>query len=269
MIKIQTASVTDKGLNPQKPINEDSLLVLEKEGLLAVADGVGGAHAGDVASQAALQKIEQAFLSDTQNTPKKDPIEFVRKLIQSGNQIIYQLSEKKQHTMASTIALMLIENDYAILGHVGDSRIYVAREGDLTRLTKDHSKLQTLIDNNLITQEEQADFQESNIITKALGVDPDVEADIQKVILKDGDIFLLCTDGIYNHNPEQEILEIIERNRKNLEKICRILHKNCYDRGANDNLTAILVKVSLEREDDTDTKEFQITPEMMKTIRKR
>ncbi|MFQ5676719.1 MAG: PP2C family protein-serine/threonine phosphatase [bacterium] len=239
---ITTACVTDKGLSAHYTVNEDSYLILELDGAFAVADGVGGANAGDLASQTALRTISKLIKEARGNTPPTS-LNFVRSLIDAGNQVVYQLGQQRQRQVASTIALMLIKDGVAILGHVGDSRIYVHREDKLIQLTKDHSKLQNLIDNSLITEKERADFQERHIITKALGAGATVEPDLQKVILKKNDLFILCTDGIYIHNTDEEILRNATKNKNNLAKICDTLKKNCYSRGAKDNLTAIVVKV--------------------------
>ncbi|MFQ5750691.1 MAG: PP2C family protein-serine/threonine phosphatase [bacterium] len=269
-IEIETASVTDRGLNPQYLVNEDSYLILEKERVFAVADGVGGAHAGDVASQSALKTINNMVSNDAQNTKrlKDDTIGFVKDLINAANAEIYQLGNKIKREMASTIAIMVIGDEYAILGHVGDSRIYVSRDGNLLQLTRDHSKLQSLIDLNLLTPAEEAGYQEGHIITKALGVAPNVEPDIQKVMLKPGDIFILCTDGIHAHNSNAEILANIQKNKHNLKKVCEVFKNQCYERGAKDNLTAVVLSIK-KSDDDVDTKQIKMTQDMMDTIMKK
>ena len=246
-IGAKIASITDKGLNPQYTVNEDSHLVLKKSGIFAVADGVGGANAGDVASQTALNTIRS--LVEKSDQTETDYLNFVKTLIESGNNVVYEIGQKRKEQIASTIALMAIEEDYAVLGHVGDSRIYVQRDGKLTQLTRDHSKLQSLIDNSLITPEEQANFKERNVITKALGAQQTVEPGIQKVMLKNNDIFVLCTDGIYVHNSDEEMQTNINQNEDQLQQICEQLKQNCYHKGAKDNLTAIVIKIE-DREPD-------------------
>ncbi|MFQ6113645.1 MAG: PP2C family protein-serine/threonine phosphatase [bacterium] len=270
-IEIETASVTDKGLNPLYLVNEDSYLVLEKERVFAVADGVGGAHAGDVASQSALGTIKNMALNVKQNakTLHDDSISFLKNLISAGNTVIYNESKRKQQQMASTIAIMVIEDDYAILGHVGDSRIYVHRGRNLIQLTRDHSRLQALIDSSSLKLTNEIDYQDRHIITKALGVEPSVEPDIQKVILKNNDIFILCTDGIYTHNSNSEILDNISRNRHDLKKACEEFKDKCYQKGAKDNLTAIVLRIEKKDDDETITKRLKTTHDMINTTVKK
>jgi len=249
----ETATVTDKGLNPHYSINEDSYLVLEHEGVLAVADGVGGAHAGDLASQSALRVVDQCIKRYSSRF-KKDKIGFVQKLIEAANRIVFEMGSKKEKQMASTIAIMVMEQDYAVLGHVGDSRIYLARNGQLTQLTKDHSKLQALLDANPELSLTRESYYGGHILTKALGVSRQVEPDIQKVILKNGDIFVLCTDGIYTHNSDEEMLNTIKEKQDNLDNVCEAFKKKCYQEGAKDNLTAVVLRVHTEEEAEGETK---------------
>lgn len=240
---IEAAGITDKGLNPKYSVNEDSYFILEDERVFAVADGVGGAHAGDIASSSALKIIHKGIKQFSKQS-KDDKIDFLQKLIKAGNNVVYGLSEKCNKQMATTIAIMLVVDDYAVLGHVGDSRIYVARNGNLIQLTKDHSKLQELLDYHPELSITRDEYHEGHVITRALGVEPYVEPDIQKVILKPNDIFIICTDGIYSHNSDAEMLDNVNKNESDLTLVCETLKKNCYDKGAKDNLTAVVLKVS-------------------------
>ncbi len=242
-MRIQTAAISDKGLSSIYSVNEDSYLVLEKERVFAVADGVGGAHAGEVASQSALSAIRQAVMKARPAETRS--VGYVQKLINIGNDAVYVMGMKKQKLMASTIALMLICGDHAVLGHVGDSRIYVNRNGTLLQLTRDHSRLQESLDNAAETSQ-QEESPERHILTRALGAEPEAKPDIQKVILKHNDIFLLCTDGVYIHNSDADILNAIAPNRNHLPSICERLKAKCYQEGARDNFTAIVVRLATQ-----------------------
>ncbi len=248
---IETASVTDKGLNPVKSTNEDSYLSMKNERVFAVADGVGGAHAGDVASQSALDTIKKMVfnldLPKGQNV--KNSIGIIKELISAGNSNIYQIGRQRRKKMATTIAIMIVANDYAILGNVGDSRIYIARDNKLMQVTKDHSILQTLIDNHPQKKSlNRKDFKDGHVITKALGAEANVEPEVQKVMLKNDDIFILCTDGIYIHNSNDEMLSNVKKNRDDLKKICQVFKDNCYNKGAKDHLTAIVVRFIIKND---------------------
>jgi len=264
---IQTASITDKGLSSNYTVNEDSYLILESDGVFAVADGVGGANAGDIASRTAISTINELIPREKKNDQKSQEnlVDFVKKLITAGNKAIHALAQERRQQIASTIVIMLIEQNYAILGHAGDSRIYIYRDKKLIQLTRDHSKLQNLIDNNLITPAEESDFQDRHIITKALGIESNVEPDIQKVNLKNKDLFILCTDGIYIHNSNEEILANIKQNRDKLQKICDVFKENCYKKGATDNLTAVVLKIETKDMDEEETKIMR-APDHIDTI---
>jgi len=253
---IQTASITDKGLSSNYTVNEDSYLILEADGVFAVADGVGGANAGDIASRTAISTINELIPREKKNDQRsqENSVDFVKKLITAGNKAIHALAQERRQQIASTIVIMLIEQNYAILGHAGDSRIYIYRDKKLIQLTRDDSKLQNLIDNNLITPAEESDFQDRHIITKALGITSNIEPDIQKVNLKNKDLFILCTDGIYIHNSNEEILANIKQNRDKLQKICDVFKENCYEKGATDNLTAVVLKIETKDMDEEETK---------------
>ncbi len=247
---IKTASITDKGLNPRKTVNEDSLLVLEKQRLFAVADGVGGAFAGDVASQSAVKTIQKLV----NKLPGEDKlIDFVKSVIKAANTEIYNLASQEHRTMGSTLAMMLVQKDYAILAHIGDSRIYLYRDKQLLQLTRDHSKLQNLIDSLPENSIDEDNYPEKNVITRALGAKATAQPDIQKVNLKNDDIFVICSDGIYNYNTEEELRENVAGNQDDLKKICDVLKENCYQKGAKDHLTAIVSKISLVNSDNLKT----------------
>ncbi|MFQ5649885.1 MAG: PP2C family protein-serine/threonine phosphatase [bacterium] len=250
-ISITHASITDKGLNPKKAVNEDSFLVLEQQGLFAVADGVGGAYAGDVASQSALDAIREIVLDVRKRTliSQRGPFDFITQLIQAANRTVHHLARKHQHAMGSTIALLLVQKAYAVLAHVGDSRIYLKRADKLLQLTVDHSKLQTLLDATPDKSLNMAKFEDGHVITKALGMKASIEPDIQKVNLKDNDIFLLCTDGITTYNSDDDILANLTQNANALPKACELFRHVCYARGARDHLTAVVLKVELKDPD--------------------
>jgi protein phosphatase len=267
-LKIDSACVTDKGLNPHYKVNEDSYLILEKARVFAVADGVGGAHAGDVASQVAMQVIKRGVRKFAKKY-KDSRTEFLEKLIQAANNMVYKLGQDRKKQMASTVAIISIENNYAVIGHVGDSRIYLARDSNLLQLTKDHSKLQALLDDNPDISLSRDDYYQGHVITKALGATPEVEPDIQKVFIKNNDLFILCTDGIYTHNSNDEMLDNMGKNKNNLKKACETLKKNCYQNGASDNLTAIVLKVNKSDEGERETKKIKVPSDMLDTVVKK
>ncbi|MBN2008994.1 serine/threonine-protein phosphatase [candidate division KSB1 bacterium] len=244
-MKIDFAYISDRGLNPRYTVNEDSYLIMPDEHVFAVADGVGGAHAGDVASSSALGIIKKG-VEQFGHRSGDNKIRFLQILIKAANNVVYQKGKRKNKQMASTLAIVLIDQNYAVIGHVGDSRIYIIRDGKLVQLTKDHSKLQELLDQNPQLTITRNNYSDGHVITRALGADPIVYPDIQKVILKHNDIFILCTDGIYSHNSDVDLLDAINQYANMLPIACEQFKLNCYEKGAKDNLTAIVLKISQE-----------------------
>ncbi len=253
MIFIQSASITSGGLGPKRTVNEDSLLVLDHEKVFAVADGVGGVQAGDLASQCAVQAIKDEVMRCNVAARAPDLISLSEAIIGAANAKVYEMAQSRRVPMASTIVLLLLDEQDGVIAHVGDSRIYLYRKGQLLQLTRDHSKLQYLLDQVPQLDIDRESYSEKNVITKALGVEKEVEPDIQKVKLKDGDIFLLCTDGVYNYHSEIEIRATLTRNATDLQSACATLKERCFEKGAKDHLTAVLIKVSVQNPDLQET----------------
>lgn len=241
-ITLETASVTDRGLNERRPLNEDSLLSDAARHIFAVADGVGGAEAGEVASQTAIDVLQQAFQHHKDGDDAEDLMEIA---IQRANASIHQMSREHQKfsMMATTIVAVHFDGRRATIGHVGDSRLYkLAPDGRLSRETDDHSVVEEEVRAGRMTAEQAAHHPSRNIISRALGAEPAVEVDMKTIEFENGTVFLLCSDGITRHIPDEELGEII-RNSQNLDAACAEMKRRCYERGAEDNLTAVLIRV--------------------------
>ncbi len=226
--------VSDRGLNPKRVTNEDSYLLLEEVPLFAVADGVGGQNAGEVASQIAVEILKHRFAN--KKLPE-DKVKFVEQVIRYANRYLHEMSldDELLSGMATTLALVLIEKRHAILSHVGDSRIYRFFDGRLYRETRDH----TLAHDRRWAAPEIGKVGES-VITRALGMDADVEPETKVIALSPDTTFLLCTDGITHHIGDEELTRILA-SETDPQAICDLLRDLCYERGARDNLTAIVV----------------------------
>jgi serine/threonine protein phosphatase PrpC len=230
--------VCDRGLNPKRPVNQDSFLAIQDEGLFAVFDGVGGQKAGEVASQTAAETVEEALSNHREDSTP----ELVRRAIQFANRDIFELAEsdRSYKTMATTVALVLLRGESAVIAHVGDSRVYRLAEGRLTRETIDHTDFHDHVKAGIITAEEADEQGESHVINRALGIESDVEVDLKTLPLAKGVRFLLCTDGIYRYLSDDQIREVLAGNQDPqaaAEELKRFVHQ----RGADDNLTAIVV----------------------------
>jgi serine/threonine protein phosphatase PrpC len=240
---ILSGSVSDRGLSEKRPENEDSFLVLEERGLYAVADGVGGAQAGDVASQMAVEILGEAFINQSASQDVED---IMRAAIERANSAIYQMASDlpQLSSMATTLVALHIDGNIATIGHVGDSRAYrLDHHGNLRRETDDHSVVEEEVRAGRMTPEQAANHPSKNVISRALGAEMDVEIDLKTIMVEPGTSFLLCSDGITRHISDDEIGRFLSSDTPPSE-ICERLKALCYDRGAEDNLTAVVVQVT-------------------------
>lgn len=243
--QIASAAVSDIGLNEKRPQNEDSYLELQQRGVFAVADGVGGAQAGDVASQMAMEILGEAFVNFNDGG---DAEEMMKLAIERANGAIYQMSHElpQLSTMATTLVALHVSGNIATIGHVGDSRMYrLDGNGSLFRETQDHSIVEEEVRAGRMTAEQAANHPSRNVISRALGAEPTVEIDMKTIMFEPETAFLLCSDGITRHINDFEIRELLTLDTGPGD-ICARMKRICYERGAEDNLTAVVVKISSE-----------------------
>ncbi len=241
--QIDSAAVSDKGLSEKRPQNEDSYLEINERGLFVVADGVGGAQAGDVASQMAVEILGEAFVNLRQNG---DAEELMKMAIERANEAIYRMSHElaQLSTMATTIVALHLDGNIATIGHVGDSRLYrLDEKGNLRRETQDHSMVEEEVRAGRMTVAQAATHPSRNIISRALGADNSVEVDMKTIMFEPHTTFLLCSDGITRHIDDFQLRELLQSG-DTPENICLRMKEICYERGAEDNLTAVIAKVS-------------------------
>ncbi|MEP6901173.1 MAG: PP2C family serine/threonine-protein phosphatase [Actinomycetota bacterium] len=240
--QMYSAAVSDRGLSEKRPQNEDSFLEMRNLGLFAVADGVGGAQAGDVASQMAVEILGEAFINLKANG---DAEEMMKIAIERANSAIYQMSTDlpQLSTMATTIVTLHLSGNIATIGHVGDSRLYrLDGRGSLYRETQDHSVVEEEVRAGRMTAEQAANHPSRNVISRALGAENTVEVDMKTIMFEPNTTFLLCSDGITRHIKDFEIRELLIESM-NPAEICQKMKEICYSRGAEDNLTAVIIKV--------------------------
>ena len=240
--QVVSAAVTDRGLNPKRPLNEDSFLADSERGIFAVADGVGGAEAGEVASQTAVEVLDEAFRHKVEGADVEDLMELA---IQRANASIYQMAQDNArfNMMATTIVGLHVKGNIATIGHVGDSRLYrLTPAGQLLRETNDHSVVEEEVRAGRMTAEQAANHPSKNVISRALGAEDDVEVDLKVIEVDEGTQFLLCTDGITRHIPDHELRQLL-LTHDDLVAACEEMKRRCFERGAEDNLTAVLVSV--------------------------
>ena len=249
-VRLEAAVVTDRGLSEKRPLNEDSFLADEKRGIFAVADGVGGAQAGEVASKTAMEVLDEAFRHQVNGSDIEDLMEIA---IQRANASIHRMAQEhpKLSTMATTVVALHLDGHTATIGHVGDSRLYrLTPDGQLHRETKDHSVVEEEVRAGRMTREQAANHPSRNVISRALGAEEGVEVDMNTIEVDDGTAFLLCSDGITRHIQDDEIRELLS-SRMSLDEVCDEMKKRCFERGAEDNLTAVVVRVGMPEKADT------------------
>jgi protein phosphatase len=238
-----SASVSDRGLSEKRPVNEDAYFEDRRLGLFIVADGVGGAQAGDFASQMAIETISEVFSRMPENFDAEEAMAIA---IRHANQAIFAAARDvpQLSSMATTVAAVHIAGNIATIGHVGDSRVYrIAPDGTLYRETVDHSVVEEEVRAGRMTAEQALTHPSRNVISRALGAEETVNVDLKTIMVEPGTIFLLCTDGITRHITDEELSRIFN-NEIDPDVICDRLREICYSRGAEDNLTAVVVRIS-------------------------
>jgi protein phosphatase len=232
----------DSDLGRQRQGNEDNYYV--RAPLFVVADGMGGAQAGEVASEIAVRQFEGG-LPDGQ-----DPGQALAALIQEANARIHaQARSDAQHAgMGTTTTAAYVTGDTVVVAHVGDSRCYLLRDDDLIRLTRDHSLVDELIRRGKLTEEQAESHPQRSVITRALGPEPNVEVDVEAFPARAGDVFLLCSDGLTSMVHEAQLKPLLADRERPLEQIGRELIAAANEAGGRDNITVILFR--LEEVDD-------------------
>lgn len=260
---VKSSALTDRGLNERRPLNEDAYLSDAERFIFAVADGVGGAEAGEVASQTAIEVLDEAFRHNVDGTDVEDLMELA---IQRANASIHQMAQEhvRFSMMATTIVALHLDGNVATIGHVGDSRLYrLSPDGKLHRETEDHSVVEEEVRAGRMTPEQAANHPSKNVISRALGAEDTVEVDMKTFEVEEGTEFLLCTDGITRHISDNELRQLLILN-DDLTGLCERLKQICYDRGAEDNLTVVLVRAGqrISANDRADEFEATISPEL-------
>ena len=243
---VEKATITDVGR--QRQSNEDAFF--ERSPLFAVADGMGGARAGEVASRMAVEEL--AAMSD----PGSKAEESLRAVAQSANRRIYEMAQgDSEHAgMGTTFTAVYVNGREVAVGHVGDSRLYRLRAGSFERLTDDHSLVEELVRQGKLTPEEAEVHPQRSIITRALGPEADVQVDTFTHAARDGDVYLICSDGLSGMVSEPQMAELLGASRS-LDDAARALIDAANAAGGKDNITAVLFRVAddsgAEPESDT------------------
>jgi protein phosphatase len=251
-VKISFCGQTDVGKKREK--NEDSLVVDDKIGLFMVADGMGGHQGGEYASRLAVQTVKETLhhiLEDPEATvpeeiafDRSDPGALLKYSLKAASQKIYEEANRNAglRGMGTTAVALFIKDHKGFVAHVGDSRAYLVRDGEIRQLTYDHSLVAEQLRAGFITEDQLKHHKFKNIITRSVGFQNEVEVDLLVRDLEEGDRFLLCSDGLTNMVDDPDLLKIVSKNSP--KDACRKLVEMANKHGGDDNITVVVVGVS-------------------------
>jgi len=250
--RIRCEALSDVGR--KRKGNEDALFLNEHQKLYVVADGMGGHAAGEVASRVAVDAIAE-FVELTGGNQEitwpfglDDSISYegnrLKTAVRHANSRVLEATREsaEYEGMATTVAAVLVDGDVANLAHVGDSRIYVWSAGEITLLTRDHSWVNEQIENGAISPEQARSHPLRNVVTRALGGRSDLVVDIQSRRMAEGDMLLLCSDGLTTMVPDDEIARVLGESGGDVGDAVQALVGLANERGGEDNITVVLLK---------------------------
>jgi serine/threonine protein phosphatase PrpC len=242
-MRIEVAGLTHVGM--KRNHNEDNYLLLPEENLCCVADGMGGHSSGEIASKIAVEELGEFFKMTSRDQDATWPFKMDKTRNYDENRLATGIklanSDSKYKGMGTTIVTVHFANSTAYVGHVGDSRVYFFREGTLKQVTEDHSLLNDYLKAKKLTPEEIENFPHKNVIVRALGMKESVVVDVTRIEPKEGDIFLLCSDGLSGMVTDAQMQDVLSRTSE-LEKACSQLIDLANAAGGNDNVTCVLAR---------------------------
>lgn len=252
-MRIDSKGLSDTGRKRKQ--NEDSYFIDPSTNLFVVADGMGGHAAGEVASRIAVNAIRDFIQEANQNEngendsgdpPKLGAAENLMAAIQLANdRILRDMEENLKHLgMGTTVVALWMVNNRAFIGHVGDSRAYLVRNGKIRQLTSDHTLVNEQVRRGILTSSEARQHPSRNILTRAVGSHGQVVVDINEEDLQNDDYLLLCSDGLYSMVEDPRILKIVTQNFSNPGKASESLIQAANEQGGEDNITVILLKIN-------------------------
>lgn len=226
--------------------NEDACFVIPSHDVYVVADGVGGNNAGEIASRTAVQGVAEYVVErslDDCETDEEVCSYFIDCLARVNGEV-YRLGHqyRENRGMATTVVIAYLRDGKAYIANVGDSRAYLMRDGSLEKLTEDHTYVNELLKSGVITEEEAETHMQRNVITRAIGAEPFVKSDFYRVPIEEGDILMLCSDGLYGEVEEQQLTEILMTD-ETMTNVCQMLVDAAIEGGGRDNITVVCLKV--------------------------
>ncbi len=241
VLRLITWGKTDKGLVRKE--NEDQFCIEKDLGLLAVADGMGGHASGEVASKMAVEILKDCLKKEGEPFPDR-----LNSGVKLANKMIYEAAQSQPQLkgMGTTITAVQLNGNRLGIAHVGDSRIYLIRGGVIEQITDDHTIVFEQVARGLMTREEAARSEMRNILSRALGIAPEVDVDIEELTVSEGDKLVLCSDGLSELVSDNEMLSEVQSS-KSPEKVCDELVNLANQRGGDDNITVIVAFLHRDR----------------------
>lgn len=251
---VQVVGLTDTG--QVRPHNEDYIDFREEPGLVVLADGMGGARAGEVASEIAVNTMISGMMDALEETTQSieeiagdDGYTVASRLLgenlTAANKTVFQVSQSQpQYSgMGTTVVSVLFYDNAMSIAYVGDSRLYRLRQGDLAQITEDHTMIQDLVKRGFYTPEQAKTAVNKNVLTRAVGVGEEVEVDVLEEATVVGDIYLFCSDGLSDMVEDDQIHEVLLSYQDDLQQACEKLIATANGNGGRDNISVILAKV--------------------------
>ncbi len=233
---MKVVGITDIGLVRQK--NEDSFLIDEKAGLFVVCDGMGGHRAGEVASGLTIDTFKQ-----NKYKKKSDPGQHLIDVIRQANTQIYEMGQNTPefYEMGTTVTAALITDNLLTVANVGDSSLFLIRNAEITKLTHDHTVAEQMVADGVLHRDDVRSNSYNHVLTRAVGIETDIDIDIFEQELLTDDLILLCSDGLTDMLTVTEVGDVFNGNKHNIEQIARQLLTRALHNGGNDNITIVLI----------------------------
>lgn len=240
-MRIEYGALSDKG--KIRSSNEDTCVANIQSMFFLVADGMGGHAAGEIASHIAASTIEEILTGPDRDS---DPDELLKLAVSRANSRVYetQMLKPECRGMGSTLTLLTFSDNRFHIAQVGDSRAYLLRNDVLNQLTRDHSVVWPLYENGVLSKDDISKHPQKNLITRSIGTYPEVEPELRNEAACEGDIFLLCSDGLTDVLTDQEITDILSRRDKSPQELADLFIETANAGGGPDNITVVIVRVT-------------------------
>jgi PPM family protein phosphatase len=242
-MQITAAGLTDIGR--KRKANQDNFQMVPEQQLFVVADGMGGHAGGETASKITVDTVAESIIADRKSSVGLAPPELLTGAIHRANSAVFATAQKDKKLvgMGTTCVTMLFDSGKIFVGHVGDSRVYMSRPGQIWQITRDHSLVNEKLRAGVITREQMKVDKTRNVITRSVGFESSVLVDLYQREVTPGEIYLACSDGLSGMVDDVTIQSILDQYRKDLDTAVKVLIQKANEHGGDDNVTVVLARV--------------------------